>query len=373
MRTPIPSKQHCTTMLALSSNSSETMCDNAHGANVHNDETKKDCESIAASSVYSDTPCLSSTNKYVVILMGLPASGKSTVAGHLINFLGINCSTETLRCKTFNAGDYRRKASALELASNPSDDVFNPKNSEKKDKFARLAFSDALQSLNNDSCDLALFDATNSTTKRREYLFNEINSFNTNPSARYTITPLVFDVTCTNKSMIRYNIHRKAYNNDYADKVYDAAIKDFTKRLQQYQSQYVPYTVSEFRSYDNYEQLEKLQLSNGSFYFHVGNAGRDQPSNQLEFTPHVSGETAKVVHSIDYFTSHYYMMYGRIYLTKVHEFFSIPRVISANKFNWPKTKEHMHRLMLLHRIVDRSFVKSLDDFVNVSTIISYSN
>ncbi|GMM57891.1 6-phosphofructo-2-kinase [Maudiozyma humilis] len=312
-------------------------------------------------------------HKHVVILIGLPASGKSTVAEHLTRFLAIDNRTNTIRCRIFNAGDYRRMASKTTMAipSSSKDDLFSPRNSKKKDRFARLAFTDALRALDEDICDLSVFDATNSTVERREYLFREIETFNAAAHSRCIIRPLVLHVTCTDKHMVRFNIHRKAYNSDYADKVYDLSVKDFVHRLQQYQTQYVPYTVSEYYRYANGKQVARAQQTYGSFYFHVGNAGLSPQCNILNFTPRVSDETTTLVKTIAFFTMHYREMYGKPYISTVNAFFSVQRTLKNNGLNLGKTKEKLHHLVLLRKVIDASFVRSMDDLVN-SGSITYS-
>lgn len=69
----------------------------------------------------------------MIVLIGLPATGKSTISSHLIQCLKNNPLTNSLRCKVFNAGKIRRQISCatiskpLLLSNTSSEDLFNPK------------------------------------------------------------------------------------------------------------------------------------------------------------------------------------------------------------------------------------------------------
>lgn len=205
---------------------------------------------------YSTTsPSISYSNKkYIIILTGLPASGKSTLCKSLIDYLHNNRSntSKDLKIEIFNAGKIRRSDSVgkfntmLKLANNSNEDLFNPKNSKKKEIYAKLALSKLFNKI--DDLDIAIFDATNSTPARRALVIEEINNHIVKTSisnSDISFVPIILQIQCFNKNFIKYNVHNKTFNEDYFDKPYSFALKDFAKRLKYYQSQYVSMSVEE--------------------------------------------------------------------------------------------------------------------------------
>ncbi|QEU62809.1 Pfk27 [Kluyveromyces lactis] len=304
-------------------------------------------------------------HKFCVILIGLPATGKSTISRHLINFLHSSHSTAHLRCSIFNAGNVRRKLSTRRQVSpfmapelnKSEEDVFNPKNSHKKEEYARIALSKLLDDLEQDRCDLAIFDATNSTLQRRNYVLQEIRSFNKAQYDKHNarrsnntnrargedidddedenedndrvdaihITPIFLQVSCTDPNFIKYNIHNKTFNQDYYDKPYEFAVKDFAKRLQQYHSQFVQFSRSEFDHYckENARVNEGSHNPNfGLFFFHIMNAGQfsADDSNMYYFPSQYCSDTAELINTMEYFMENYSKMYGYGYIEKANEF-----------------------------------------------------
>ncbi|KAL6951051.1 hypothetical protein ACO0QE_000343 [Hanseniaspora vineae] len=195
-----------------------------------------------------------SNKKYIIILTGLPASGKSTLCKSLIDYLHNNRSntSKDLKIEIFNAGKIRRSDSIgkfntmLKLANNSNEDLFNPKNSKKKEIYAKLALSKLFNKI--DDLDIAIFDATNSTPARRKLVIEEINNHIVKTSmsnSDISFIPIILQIQCFNKNFIKYNVHNKTFNEDYFDKPYSFALKDFAKRLKYYKSQYVSMSVGE--------------------------------------------------------------------------------------------------------------------------------
>lgn len=139
------------------------------------------------------------SNRLVIVLVGLPARGKSFVARKLVNFLEWN----GIDTKIFNVGRYRRQAYAEQTSSADGAcdanffDSKNEKAAALREQVAEIALRDMLKWLDegdgNDSDSengnnnsrrslgsgasflvehertdrIAIFDATNSTTARR--------------------------------------------------------------------------------------------------------------------------------------------------------------------------------------------------------------
>lgn len=308
-------------------------------------------------------------HKFCVILIGLPATGKSTISRHLINFLHSSARTSHLRCSIFNAGNVRRKLSvrrrhvsapfmAPEL-NKSDDDLFNPKNSHKKEEYARITLAKLLDEIENDRCDLAIFDATNSTLKRRDFVLQEIRNFNKTQYELYNaknagtgsssgtdtdstygaetegkpdedsgsihITPIFLQVSCTEPTFVKFNIHNKTFNQDYYDKPYEYAVRDFARRLQHYHSQFVQFSKDEFDHYCK----ENARINEGShnpnfglFFFHIMNAGQfsADDSSMYYFPSQYCSDTAELINTMEYFVENYSKMYGYEYIEKANTF-----------------------------------------------------
>ncbi|OBA25483.1 hypothetical protein HANVADRAFT_12944, partial [Hanseniaspora valbyensis NRRL Y-1626] len=226
--------------------------------------------------------------KYVFILSGLPASGKKNTPVQIKEYENDGDDPKSLNIEIFNAGKIRRSDSYNRtkkmylMANNSNDDLFSPKNKSKKDVFAKLTLDSLFKSLRGGKgLDMAIFDATNSTRERRRFVIEEIakqqreltkemkqkqqmnmsdddEEDEEDENVELKIVPVFLQIMCTNKEFIRYNIYNKSFNDDYYDKPFDFAIKDFSKRVLYYSQQYCPITQEEVND------LEKLMHENGS-------------------------------------------------------------------------------------------------------------
>ncbi|KAL6941185.1 hypothetical protein ACO0OL_000305 [Hanseniaspora opuntiae] len=269
--------------------------------------------------------------KYIFILSGLPASGKSTLSQNMIQFMtqkylkgeysrnflkgddlskshgkypsrdilevdrhDNNCINTKLKIEIFNAGKIRRSDSYTKtkqmymLSSNSNEDLFSPKNKSKKDVFAKLTLNSLFKNLTNsdNDLDMAIFDATNSTRERRKFVVEEIyrqeqallKNFQTMKSLldeededtvleKLEIVPVFLQIMCTNRDFITYNIYNKSFNDDYFDKPFDFAIKDFSKRVIYYSQEYCPITHEEID-----ELMHHSMRGNKLFFINLENS-----------------------------------------------------------------------------------------------------
>lgn len=282
-------------------------------------------------------------SKFVFVLVGLPAVGKSAISAQLIKFLQDNPSTHSLRCSSFNAGKVRRKMSyqnlgilSMQLANNSSDDLFSPKNTQKKEKYARITLDMLIKELDSDICDVAIFDATNSQTQRRQFVFERICSYNRDSNSKFTITPIILQITCDDVSFIKYNVHNKSFNEDYFDKPYDYAITDFAKRLKNYCSQFTPFSSKEFIQLK--EMFKENGLNNGLFAYNIINSGLT-PSNGVN-NSHLPAncpvKVLEVISLVENFVEHYTKLFGSSYINRVKNFFGeqIENQMDSNSMNY---------------------------------------
>ena len=168
--------------------------------------------------------------KLVVAMAGLPARGKTFIARHLKRHLG----WMGYRTEIFNVGNYRRK----HLGARQSHDFFDPLNKEgeaQRHSVAALAFSEMAAHLRADQVDVAIFDATNTTVERRQWLAASLAA--AEPSCR-----LVFvEPICTDEAIVRSNVvETKLKSPDYKGMEEAVAVEDFLARIQHYVSVYQP-------------------------------------------------------------------------------------------------------------------------------------
>lgn len=98
-------------------------------------------------------------------MVGLPARGKTYIAqkaSRYLNWLGI-------LTRVFNVGDYRRKSCGAEQR-HAFFDAKNCKAEERRAAAAEAALADMMEWLRNTEGQVAIYDATNTTIKRREML-----------------------------------------------------------------------------------------------------------------------------------------------------------------------------------------------------------
>jgi 6-phosphofructo-2-kinase / fructose-2,6-biphosphatase 2 len=104
-------------------------------------------------------------NKLVVVLVGLPARGKSYIATKIATYL----NWLDTPCRVFNVGSYRRKLCGAQLPSN----FFNPANlfaETERIKAAEAAMQDLIDWMKEEGQRVAIYDATNSTKSRRNWI-----------------------------------------------------------------------------------------------------------------------------------------------------------------------------------------------------------
>lgn len=223
------------------------------------------------------------SDRLVIVLVGLPARGKSFISRkllHYVNWTGV-------RCKAFNVGKYRREAYAEVQASiNPDAAVakdssssgacdanfFAAENEEAaalRQRVAQIALDDMLawldeeeedywdeapvvldmsrHSMANSFCSrstkhhaafqkVAIFDATNSTEKRRQWVLEQCTSPEKRGDKK---TGVVFvESLCEDQELLEENYRFKVSNSpDYKDMTIEEGLEDLLKRVRNYEAQ----------------------------------------------------------------------------------------------------------------------------------------
>src|ERR1051326_46003 len=165
--------------------------------------------------------------KLVVVMVGLPARGKTFVARKIQNYL----SWLGYRTLWVNVGDYRRaRAGAKQPAS-----YFAPDNTatrEEREGFAMAALNDLLDWFKKGG-EVGIYDATNAERSRRG---------NIRPACSAADVRVFFVATiCYDPAVIEENVRRNKLGlADYAGMTADEAFRDFQARIAQYARTYVP-------------------------------------------------------------------------------------------------------------------------------------
>ncbi|XP_048324165.2 6-phosphofructo-2-kinase/fructose-2,6-bisphosphatase isoform X1 [Ziziphus jujuba] len=162
-----------------------------------------------------------------IVLVGLPARGKTFTAAKLTRYLRW-LGHET---KHFNVGKYRR----LKHGANQTADFFradNPEGIEARNEVAALAFDDMVSWM-QEGGQVGIFDATNSTKKRRNMLMK---------MAEGKCKIIFLETICNDERIIERNIRLKIQQSpDYAEQPdFEAGLEDFKTRLANYGKVYEP-------------------------------------------------------------------------------------------------------------------------------------
>ena len=165
-----------------------------------------------------------------LVLVGLPARGKTYIAHRLARYLRWLC----METKVFNVGNYRRKAFGAEQTHQ----FFDEKNKEALASRKQAAL-EALQDMKrwfSSGGQVGIYDATNSTKERRQLLLESCE--------RDDIQVLFVESICEDEEIILNNIRQvKLSSPDYINMDPDHAVEDFRARIRHYEEAYE--TISE--------------------------------------------------------------------------------------------------------------------------------
>lgn len=173
-----------------------------------------------------------------VVMVGLPARGKSTIATKIKE----NLMHDSLRVRIFNNGDLRRKM----IDENTSyAGFFDPENKEGvalREKIGRINIGRARKYI-AERGNVAILDATNASSGRRKMI-----------QALLGDHPILF-IECINddKDILDASILRKIDLQEFGHLSQDDAIESFRERIAYYQSIYDP-----LKTEQNYIKLDSL-------------------------------------------------------------------------------------------------------------------
>lgn len=192
-------------------------------------------------------PIFSGNKKLVIIMAGLPAHGKTFLSWKLqryLRWLGYEVNV-------FNVGKYRREELGVESSNS---EFFNPKFPKfraERERVAQKCFDDLSEWLKT-AGDIAIYDATNVTSQRRDYLVQRCrdNDFN-----------FVFiENICDSPGILDKIVDIKIKNSpDYMGKDQKSAKEDFLKRMRYYADVYeeIGPEYPSIKTYNFGERIEK--------------------------------------------------------------------------------------------------------------------
>jgi len=169
-------------------------------------------------------------------MVGLPARGKTYIAKKLARYLNwIGVTT-----KVFNVGEFRRK---LYGTVNCKHDFFDSKNQngqKARDQCAQLALDEVIAFLKGEG-QVSIFDATNTTKERRDFVFSECNA--------HGIKTFFIESICDDPEVVEQNILEvKVSSPDYKNIPSEEAFEDFNARIKHYQDFYLEIDLDKERA-----------------------------------------------------------------------------------------------------------------------------
>ncbi|KAF8460221.1 6-phosphofructo-2-kinase-domain-containing protein [Kalaharituber pfeilii] len=163
--------------------------------------------------------------KIVVVMVGLPARGKSLIAQKIARYL----RWLSIPAQCFNVGTYRRAGTP-----HPSADFFDTRNLEGERLrrcAAEAAMRDLIDWLQNGKGTVAILDATNSTKERRRWIAKRC--------AAHGFEVMFVESKCDDEELIMANIREVKTNSpDYEGQEPELAAQDFVKRIKNYERVY---------------------------------------------------------------------------------------------------------------------------------------
>jgi broad specificity phosphatase PhoE/predicted kinase len=171
---------------------------------------------------------LAGDDPLVLVMVGLPARGKTFIARKLARYL----QWLGLEARVFNVGNYRRER----LGSSQPASFFDPDNPLgllARQDMARVALDDLVGWLREGTSRIAIYDATNVTRARRDEVWTRLGE--------HGLRPMFVESVCTDPAVVEANIREtKLSMPDYAGMDPETAVADFRARIAHYERAYEP-------------------------------------------------------------------------------------------------------------------------------------
>ncbi len=166
-----------------------------------------------------------SSQKIALVMVGLPARGKSYIARKLARYL----RWRGLDTRVFNVGMYRREIVGSQVP-HAFFDPDNPAGRSDRLRVAKLALEDLLRWL-SEGGRIGIYDATNSTRDRRAILRARCE--------QEGVRVVFVETLCNDPHVIDRNVREtKLHSPDYVGVPPDEAVADFLARIAHYERAY---------------------------------------------------------------------------------------------------------------------------------------
>ncbi|KAK3711583.1 Fructose-2,6-bisphosphatase [Vermiconidia calcicola] len=160
-----------------------------------------------------------------VVMVGLPARGKSLIAQKVVRYLG----WLSITAKCFNVGNYRRSNTPQPDAK--FFDTSNKEGERLRKAAAEAAVTDMCKWFKSPNNLIAILDATNSTKERRRWIKDRCDAEG--------IETLFVESKCDREDLIMSNILEvKTTSPDYQGQDPEEAARDFRERIKMYEKVY---------------------------------------------------------------------------------------------------------------------------------------
>lgn len=168
-------------------------------------------------------------DKLVIVMVGLPARGKSYISKALLRYLNfLGCPT-----KLFNAGNLRRDAGFAGTQANFFD-AQNVAAKTQREQMAMECLEELLQFLRTaETAAVGILDATNTTLDRRSKVQSRCQR-------ERGVRILFLESVCEDPEILKVNYQLKLQNPDYIGMDPASALLDFEERVRKYQEVYEP-------------------------------------------------------------------------------------------------------------------------------------
>eukprot|EP00392_Amoebophrya_sp_AT5.2_P002708 g2713.t1 len=169
-------------------------------------------------------------DRFVVIMVGLPARGKTYLCRRLARYLNFFHNVQT---KIFNVGDYRRVICGNHLAPTFFDHK-KPENLRKREAACEAAMLDLVHWMCQDGgARIAFFDATNSSRERRQWVMDQVRR-------HISAVKLIFvESVVTDDAIVDANIRAvKLGSPDFHNVEETIAVREFRERIKYYEEVY---------------------------------------------------------------------------------------------------------------------------------------
>lgn len=195
--------------------------------------------------------------KLVIVMVGLPARGKSYISKKLARYL----NWRQFETRVFNAGHTRREALVLQSEGDlPSNahlshpaKFFDPDDTDavtRRDEIALRTLDDLLSWLQQARSSVGILDATNSTVQRRQAVLDRIRR-----KAGPSVELLFLESCCYDHDLLEKNVQLKLSGPDYRQHEVESALADFRRRIELYERKYTSMDKSEDEKEFPYLQL----------------------------------------------------------------------------------------------------------------------